>query len=147
MNKRTETKHTNASAQHSDDIAVDRFATAMKTKMVESRSKGRYGWDDENVCESEYLRMLLQQAVNKGDPVDVGNFAMMLFCRGESTAPVVQDDVVRDAERYRWLKGKAHKDTSYDRFGPDGCHWSIGFYGKSAQSLDAAIDSAMKGTK
>ena len=33
--------------QHSDDIAVDRFATAMKAKKAESRNKGRYGWDDE----------------------------------------------------------------------------------------------------
>ena len=61
--------------------------------------------------------------------------------------PEQPTDLVRDAERYRWLKARAQKDTSYDRFGPDGCHWSIGFYGKSAQSLDAAIDAAMAAEK
>ncbi len=61
--------------------------------------------------------------------------------------PEQSDDQVRDAERYRWIKGRSQKDTSYDRFGPDGCHWSVGFYGKSAQSLDAAIDAAIAAEK
>ena len=44
----------------------------------------------------------------QGDPVDVGNFAMMLFNLGETTAtkrrPEPPADVARDAERYRWLR-------------------------------------------
>lgn len=77
-------------AQHPDDIAVDRFACAMKAKMAEGRNKGRYGWDDASVCDSTTLQMFLQQAVWKGDPVDVGNFAMMLFCRGEPSTEAQQ---------------------------------------------------------
>ena len=48
-----------------------------------------------------------------------------------------------DAERYRFLRSEAHKDSSYDRFGPDGCYWNIGLYGKSAEGLDAAVDKAL----
>lgn len=79
-------------------------------------------------------------------------FKAMLAAAPE--APAAQPDqseqhleMVRDAERYRWIKGRAQKDTSYDRFGPDGCHWSVGFYGKSAQSLDAEIDAAIEAKK
>lgn len=47
-----------------------------------------------------------------------------------------------DAERYRWLANKAHKDTAYDRYG-NGAHWSIGFFASDGRhSLDAAIDAA-----
>jgi hypothetical protein len=31
---------------HKDDIAVDRFAAAMKAKLAAARAKGRDGWDD-----------------------------------------------------------------------------------------------------
>ena len=49
-----------------------------------------------------------------------------------------------DAERYRWLAGKAHKDTAYDRYG-NGAHWSIGFFASDGRhTLDAAIDAARK---
>lgn len=65
-----------------DDAAVDRFAQAMKAKMAASREKGRSGWDDPAQCDVEYLADLLCQHLQKGDPVDVGNFAMMLHQRG-----------------------------------------------------------------
>lgn len=70
---------------HPDDSAVDRFAAAMKIKMAESRAKGRSGWDNEVLCPAERLQSMLCDHVAKGDPVDVGNFAMMLFNRGERT--------------------------------------------------------------
>ena len=88
---------------HPDDIAVDRFAAAMKTKMAKSRAVGRYGWDDPATCSADDLRLFLVNHIAKGDPVDVGNFAMMLFNRHETTAqphPEPPADPVRDAERF-----------------------------------------------
>jgi hypothetical protein len=66
---------------HSDDLAVDRFAAAMKAKMAASRAKGRGGWDDERQCPMAKLSNMLIAHARKGDPVDVANFAMMLHQR------------------------------------------------------------------
>lgn len=71
---------------HPDDIAVDKFAAAMKAKMAKQRAKGRGGWDDKEDCPTERLQKMLVGHIAKGDPVDVGNFAMMLWNRGEVTA-------------------------------------------------------------
>lgn len=72
--------------RHQDDLAVDRFAAAMKEKLGQKRDEGRFGWDDPALCTNEYLSELLRKHVEKGDPVDVGNFAMMLHQRGERIA-------------------------------------------------------------
>lgn len=81
--------------QHTDDVAVDRFAEAMKAKMAASRAKGRGGWERTDVCPPGSLQQMLLAHIAKGDPVDVGNFAMMIFNRGEATAAqAVADDVV-----------------------------------------------------
>ncbi len=74
-------------ASHSDDEAVDRFAAAMKAKLAKQREKGYGGWDDSKACPDGSLQPRLLEHTYKGDPVDVGNFAMMLFCRGEPTTP------------------------------------------------------------
>jgi hypothetical protein len=74
---------------YSDDDAVDLFAAAMKAKMAASRAKGRGGWHDPDDCPGARLREMLQNHLGKGDPVDVGNFCMMLWNRGESTAAPV----------------------------------------------------------
>jgi hypothetical protein len=66
---------------HSDDIAVDKFAGMMKTKLAKSREKGRGGWDDPEQCTVEFLAKLLIEHIRKGDPVDVANLAMMLSLR------------------------------------------------------------------
>lgn len=71
-----------ATSQHADDVAVDAFADAMKAKMARQRAKGYGGWQE---CPADDLRRMLAEHVAKGDPVDVGNFAMMLFARGERT--------------------------------------------------------------
>jgi hypothetical protein len=71
--------------QHPDDAAVDRFAAAMKAKMAKQRAKGYSGWDEPEQCPAERLQTMLSEHIGKGDPVDVGNIAMMLFCRGEPT--------------------------------------------------------------
>ena len=72
--------------EHPDDVAVDAFAAAMKAKMAKQRAKGYGGWDDPAGCASDFLRECLLVHVGKGDPVDVGNFAMMLFNRDQPTS-------------------------------------------------------------
>lgn len=67
-----------------DDHAVDLFSRAMKDKLRVKRQQGFGGWHDISRCSGERLAELLLAAVAKGDPVDVANFAMMLFCRHEN---------------------------------------------------------------
>ncbi|WAG21027.1 hypothetical protein DX980_18330 [Burkholderia gladioli] len=64
---------------HSDDIAVDAFAAAMKAKMAAARDKGRSGWE---TCAPADLSRMLREHVEKGDPRDVANFCMMLYHHG-----------------------------------------------------------------
>lgn len=73
-------------APHSDDIAVDRFALAMKAKLAAKRSEGYGGWDDPDQCDIDWLSHLLASHVDKGDPVDIGNFAMMIHQRGAAVS-------------------------------------------------------------
>ena len=68
---------------HPDDFSVDSFAAKMRQKMAESRAKGRDGWYDKSQCSAETLSEMLRDHVEKGDPVDVANFSMMLCARGE----------------------------------------------------------------
>ncbi|MAK64729.1 MAG: hypothetical protein CMF75_08355 [Maricaulis sp.] len=69
---------------HSDDLAVGRFASAMKAKLAVAREVlGRGGWDDPAVCTTQKLAKMLLRHLVKGDPVDVANFCMMLHERGE----------------------------------------------------------------
>lgn len=71
---------------HPDDIAVDQFAAAMKAKLAKKRAEGRGGWEDKRGCTNGHLSQLLVEHVDKGDPVDVGNFCMMLHARRERIA-------------------------------------------------------------
>ncbi|WP_330728179.1 hypothetical protein [Burkholderia multivorans] len=68
---------------HSDDVAVDSFATAMKHKLALARAKGRGGWE---TCSPADLSRMLREHVEKGDPRDVANFCMMLWHHG---SPIV----------------------------------------------------------
>ena len=80
-----------AAPQHPDDIAIDWFADAMKEKMAKQRTKGYSGWENTASFPADRLQQLLAEHVNKGDPVDVGNYAMMLWNRGEKTAAPRQE--------------------------------------------------------
>lgn len=73
--------------RHTDDIAVDRFAAAMKAKLAEKRRQGYTGWDNKHDCSREHLVGLLHRHIVKGDPIDVANFCMMLHQRGERIDP------------------------------------------------------------
>lgn len=72
--------------EYRDNYAVDRFADAMKIKLAEKRAQGRGGWDRKGECTAEFLSELLREHVEKSDPLDVGNLAMMLHQRGERIA-------------------------------------------------------------
>ena len=100
---------------HPDDSAVDRFAEAMRDKMEESREKGRSGWDSPFQCSPYRLATRLIDHIAKGDPVDIGNFAMMLFNRPDARGVLARvwalrfDQIAaspedaRDAKFFRWL--------------------------------------------
>ncbi|GAA0531237.1 hypothetical protein [Pigmentiphaga daeguensis] len=134
-----------AQAPHPDDVAVDRFAAAMKAKLAKKRAEGRAGWDNKEDCSQDRLSLMLRAHVAKGDPVDVGNFAMMLHQRGERISgrdealPAADGDAL-DASRYRWLRG-------HFRFAADSdseIWFDSGLEHSPAEQLDAAIDAAMQ---
>ncbi|PMV96526.1 hypothetical protein C1X34_11970 [Pseudomonas sp. GW456-12-10-14-TSB6] len=58
--------------------------------MAKSRAKGRDGWHRKDQCSSATLSRMLREHVEKGDPIDIGIFSMMLQQRGEciELAPV-----------------------------------------------------------
>jgi len=62
---------------HHDDKCVDAFAIVMKAKLAQARRKGRGGWED---CDPAELSRMLREHVEKGDPRDVANFCMFLWC-------------------------------------------------------------------
>jgi hypothetical protein len=72
---------------HFDNKSVYAFAYAMRVKLAAKRLEGRGGWQDTDTCSNDHLSRLLREHVEKGDPVDVGNFCMMIHQRGESIAP------------------------------------------------------------
>lgn len=132
---------------HPDDIAVDRFAAAMKAKMAKSRAQGRWGWNDSSVCPAHHLQSLLRNHVGKGDPVDVGNFAMMLFNRGERTAAAEHslagarvekvDTVLWDAVTSQFVNVVKHHPNFKEQVSADFAHKN------SSRFYDAADIEAM----
>lgn len=74
------------SAREIDEIGVSRFTRIMRAKLAKKRRQGKGGWWDPDACSTEHLQRLLAEHVAKGDPVDVANIAMMLYCRGETTS-------------------------------------------------------------
>lgn len=88
---------------HPDDAAVDAFAAEMKAKLAKKRADGRAGWQE---CTSEYLSGLLREHVEKGDPLDVANLAMMLHQTGQRIVPTKPVKVPSDlAKRLRIKAG------------------------------------------
>lgn len=69
---------------HPDDLVVDHFAKVMKDKLARSRAKGRSGWQ---ACSAAQLSAMLREHVDKGDPVDVANFAMFIYMLGRAIEP------------------------------------------------------------
>lgn len=68
-----------------DSESVQIFSGLMAKKMKESAQvKGRDGWQ---WVSPEALSTMLREHIEKGDPVDVANFCMMLALRGWKIAP------------------------------------------------------------
>lgn len=93
--------------QHRDDLAVDIFANAMKSKMTVSRWRGRSGWEDRSQCSQSHLSTMLRAHVEKGDPVDVANFCMMLSMRGEGIEPAALAAAVKQSLTTDTVQGDA----------------------------------------
>ncbi len=66
----------------SDAYTVGVFSNAMAHKMKLAASKGRSGWQELPVQD---LQKMLVEHIEKGDPIDVALFAMMLWMRGFRT--------------------------------------------------------------
>jgi len=98
--------------QHPDDLAIDRFATALKTKMAEGRAKGRQGWE---TCPPAELSNMLRNHVEKGDPRDVALFCMMLWHQAAAIAvpsPSKRVYLVATGETCRGLETYTRHETA-----------------------------------
>lgn len=119
---------------HPDSVAVDHFAAEMKIKLAQKRAEGRGGWDNKEECSKEFLSRLLREHVEKGDPIDVANFCMMLHQRGESIAQIQtstpQSGIERAArfvekrrDEYVQDHGSYDPDTGATEFPGDGLEY------------------------
>ena len=59
-----------------DSLATAIFAENMKEKLSACRVKGRGDWPQ---CSSDDLWKMLREHVEKGDPTDIANIAMMIW--------------------------------------------------------------------
>lgn len=71
----------------SDENALYIFSKLMAHKLAKKSSEGRSGWQG---CSQADLTRMLREHVEKGDPVDVANFCMMLRANGMSIGPAEQ---------------------------------------------------------
>lgn len=101
---------------HTDSLAVLQFSAKMRDKMQKGREeKGRGGWE---LTDPVIISELLRGHVEKGDPVDVANFCMMLSATGNSIAPVPADRVDRLAQSLaqmiiEWVDGGIKMGTDW----------------------------------
>lgn len=77
----------------SDDTAIRKFAVALIQKMRKKRYEGKSGWDDRRVCSTPMLQKALLDHLEKGDPVDVALYCMMLWHRRGRTVGSVPQQV------------------------------------------------------
>jgi len=75
------TKISDLQDTEADNVGLARFASAMKAKLSRKRLEGRRGWNDPTECTVDWLWRLLCEHVDKGDPVDIANLAMMIWNR------------------------------------------------------------------
>lgn len=102
--------------EHPDDLAVDRFAIAMKAKLKwEREERNRSGWQDMSAAD---LSRLLYEHLPKGDPIDVANLAMMLHQNGqqiEAPATTTEERAVEALTEAMMLElfGRYDPNTNY----------------------------------
>lgn len=68
------------------DTAIDKFAAKMKAKLRKKAPERGHGWIEPEEISRDRFNTMLREHVAKGDPVDVGLFAMMLDYHGMTTA-------------------------------------------------------------
>ena len=105
---------------------VDAAAVEMKKKLKEKVFEHRHGWDDPVEWPSDNLRVQLREHVEKGDPIDVMNFAVMLWNRRESTAqPTPAETPAEKGPKKMYILAETHRDYLWHRdhfgLGPDNC--------------------------
>ena len=71
---------------HTKDKLMDEamcwaFYQIMVEKLAKKRDQGRGGWWNPDECSIDYLKQLLVEHIEKGDMVDVANFAAMIYAR------------------------------------------------------------------
>lgn len=66
------------------ELSAIRFCAHMLIKLFRKREEGFDGGFDKRQCSNEYLSERLRECVDKGDPIDVANFAMFIHQRGET---------------------------------------------------------------
>jgi hypothetical protein len=131
---------------HSDDIAVDRFAVAMKAKLAKKRDEGRGGWDDPEASSVAALAYMLVDHLPKGDPVDIANFAMMLHQRHAPNSVLSEaTDALTAPVREAWALAPARKFRIGDRVRKSrGSSWQgivVGFYSTELTPVGYCVES------
>lgn len=66
------------------DIAVDKFSFALIMALHAAREKGWRGWNRSSECPATRLVDLLHKAVDDGNVLKIGTYAMMLHARSIS---------------------------------------------------------------
>lgn len=90
----------NPNKPHPDNVAVDRFAQAMKAKLAEARERGRSGWES---CPPEELSRMLREHVEKGDTRDVANFCAFLWNRRFPITAAPEAPAQAEGEPQEWI--------------------------------------------
>ena len=106
-------------AAHPDDVAVDKFAAAMKEKLAVARNKGRRGWEQMDAPE---LSAMLREHVEKGDPRDVANFSMFLWNLGQPIVNSQSNHIPDTGKMIEWVNpvSLGSVDARYDKGFSDG---------------------------
>ncbi len=60
-------------------LCVEEFAREMRMKLFDKTDQGYVGWADKTCISPDELREKLKEHIDKGDMVDVANFAMMIW--------------------------------------------------------------------
>lgn len=86
---------------HTDDIATDKLATAIKARFVQLRAPG-FDWDDPRKFSPELLAGMLGEAICAGDVVLVGAIAATLHSR------ITDAQAIAEHAMRAFLRGSCH---------------------------------------
>lgn len=75
------------------------FAPTCRAKMAAKHEQGVRGFENLESCPPGRLQKKLIDHLAKGDPVDVANFAMMIWYRGESVCAPANEERVHETAR------------------------------------------------